>query len=158
MYYSTKASCITLTCLKITMYSKDPMKCVVCFMYEDRKWKTTVFGNVSRAEKKNNYVIPTSRDVDSERTSGNLLSSKSHIDNMRPLQNGDIGAPENTVASVLQEDLHRVSSAVGVHNDDADIPCTCSWKEEQEDNNSHGKDEEINTIILLLTGKPGTKH
>lgn len=78
-----------------------------------------------------NYVKPTARDVDSERTSGNLLSSKRHINDMRPLQNGDISAPENTVASVLQDNLYCVSPASRVHNDDANITSPRPWRTNQ---------------------------
>lgn len=69
----------------------------------------------------------TFRDADSERTSGNLLPSKGHTDGVRALQDGDIGAAEYTVTSVLQHNLHCVPPAVGVHDDDAYVPGSRPW-------------------------------
>lgn len=77
----------------------------------------------------------TFRDADSERASGNLLPSEGHTDGVRALQDGDIGAAENTVTSVLQHNLHCVPPAVGVHDDDAYVPGSRPWGTEtqQED-------------------------
>lgn len=70
---------------------------------------------------------PTLRDVDSERASGNLLSSKCHIDGVGALQDGNIGAAENTVTFVLQHNLHCIPATVCIHNDDAHVSGTGSW-------------------------------
>ena len=64
---------------------------------------------------------PTLRDVDGERTSGNLLPGEGHVDGVGPLQDGHVRAPEDTVPSVLQDNLHCVPAAVGVHDDDAHV-------------------------------------
>lgn len=70
---------------------------------------------------------PTLWHVDSEGASGNLLPSKGHVDGVRSLQNGNIGAPENTVAFVLQDNLHCIPPTVWIHNDDAYISSTRPW-------------------------------
>lgn len=70
---------------------------------------------------------PTLWDVDSEGASGNLLPSKGHVDGVRSLQDGNIGAPENTVAFVLQDNLHCIPPTVRIHNDDAYISSTRPW-------------------------------
>lgn len=62
--------------------------------------------------------------MDGERASGYLLPSKRHIDNMRPLQDRAIGATENTVPLVFQNDLDSVSSALGVHDDYTHVSST----------------------------------
>lgn len=70
---------------------------------------------------------PTLWDVDSEGASGNLLPCKGHVDGVRSLQDGNIGAPENTVAFVLQDNLHCIPPTVWIHNDDAYISSTRPW-------------------------------
>lgn len=69
-------------------------------------------------------VKPTLWDVDSERASRNLLPGKRHIDGVRPLQDGNIGAAENTVPFVLQDNLHRIPPTIWINNDDAYISST----------------------------------
>lgn len=63
-------------------------------------------------------------DVNSERTSGYLLASECYIYSVRALQNRAVGAAENTVPLVFQNDLHRVSTTLRVHNDHTNITCS----------------------------------
>lgn len=66
----------------------------------------------------------TLRDVDNKRALGDLLACKQYVDGVRALQYGTIGASENTVALVLQDELHRVLFALRVDDDHADVAIT----------------------------------
>lgn len=60
-------------------------------------------------------------DVDGEGALGDLLARKQHVDGVRPLHHGTVGAAEDGVAPVLQDELHRVLVALRVHDDHADV-------------------------------------
>ncbi len=63
-------------------------------------------------------------DVDSERALGDLLACKQHVNSVRPFQHGTIGATENTVALILQDELHCVLFALRINDDHTDIAIT----------------------------------
>lgn len=60
-------------------------------------------------------------DVDGEGALGDLLACKQHMDHVRPLHHGTVGAAEDSVATVLQDELHRVLVALRVDDDHADV-------------------------------------
>lgn len=59
--------------------------------------------------------------VDGEGALGDLLACKQHMDGMRPLHHRTVGAAEDGVATVLQDELHRVLVALRVDDDHADV-------------------------------------
>lgn len=65
--------------------------------------------------------------VDCERTLGDLLASKQHMDGVRPLQHRTIGATENTVTLILQDELHCVLFALRIDDDHTDVTITSTW-------------------------------
>ena len=58
---------------------------------------------------------------------GDLLAGEGDVDHMGPLQHGPVGAAEHAVPFVLQNDLHRVPPAVGVHDDHTHVPGASPW-------------------------------
>lgn len=63
-------------------------------------------------------------DVDSEWALGDLLACKQHVDSVRALQHGTIGATENTVTLILQDKLDCVLLPLRIDDDHADIAMT----------------------------------
>lgn len=62
--------------------------------------------------------------VDSERAPGYLLACKQHVDGVRPFQHRTIGATENTVALILQDELHGVLFALRINDYHTDVAIT----------------------------------
>lgn len=66
-------------------------------------------------------------DVDSKRALGDLLACEEHMNLVRALQNRTIGATENTVPFVFQDELHRVLFALRIDDDHTDIAITSTY-------------------------------
>lgn len=63
-------------------------------------------------------------DVDSERALGDLLACEQYVDGVRSFQHGTIGATENTVALIFQDELHCVLFALRIDDYHTDIAIT----------------------------------
>lgn len=59
--------------------------------------------------------------VDSERTLGDLLACEQYVDGVRPFLHGTISATENTVALILQDELHCVLFALRIDDYHTDV-------------------------------------
>ena len=73
----------------------------------------------------------TLQDVDSVRALGDLLACKEYVDGVRALQHGTVGATENAVALILQDELDGVLFALRIDNDHADIAIASTWGRRQ---------------------------
>ena len=85
-------------------------------------------------------------DVHSERALGDLLAGEEHVDDVRALQHGPVGATEDAVALVLQDELHRVFLALGVDDDHAHVPVAGAWGRRR---NGDGRQQWTRTTAAL---------
>lgn len=59
--------------------------------------------------------------VDNVRTLGDFLAGKQNVDGVRPFLDRAICATENTVALILQDELHCVLLALRINDDHTDV-------------------------------------
>lgn len=72
----------------------------------------------------NKKLCLTLCNVDIEGALGDLLACKQHVDAVRPLHYGAIGATEYAVALIFQNQLHCVFFALGINDDHTDVAST----------------------------------